>query len=115
MSVFATGKIATAICDRCGAKVLLRDLRKQIINERDSGLLVCEECLDIDHPQLQLGRYPIFDPQALKNPRPDSDTDASNDPQLVGYIRFGIPVFSTFVTPNTAGVVVSGMGLTTRR
>ena len=36
-----------------------------------TGLLVCEECLDPDQPQNHLGRNPVNDPQALRNPRPD--------------------------------------------
>jgi hypothetical protein len=28
--------------------------------------------LDPDHPQLQLGMYPVEDPQAVREPRPDT-------------------------------------------
>jgi len=34
--------------------------------------MVCPTCWDPDHPQLQLGMYPVEDPQALRNPRPDN-------------------------------------------
>jgi len=37
-----------------------------------TGLLVCQECWDPDHPQNHLGREPVNDPQALRNPRPDT-------------------------------------------
>jgi len=33
--------------------------------------LVCKQCWEKDHPQLQLGMYPVDDPQAVRNPRPD--------------------------------------------
>ena len=33
--------------------------------------MVCPECWEPDHPQLQLGMYPVDDPQALRNPRRD--------------------------------------------
>jgi len=28
----------------------------------------------MDHPQLQLGYYPVSDPQAIRDPRPDTNT-----------------------------------------
>ena len=31
----------------------------------------CKSCWDPDHPQLQLGMYPVNDPQAVREPRPD--------------------------------------------
>jgi len=34
--------------------------------------LVCPECWEPDQPQLLLGMYPVDDPQAVRNPRPDS-------------------------------------------
>jgi hypothetical protein len=69
---FASGKIAIAMCDRCGFRYRLRDLQKLIIKTKQVNLLVCHECWDPDHPQLQLGMYPVDDPQALRNPRRDT-------------------------------------------
>ncbi len=69
---FASGKIAIAMCDRCGFRFRLRDLQKLIIKTKQINLLVCQECWDPDHPQLQLGMYPVDDPQALRNPRRDT-------------------------------------------
>lgn len=40
-------------------------------------MLVCPECWEQDHPQLMLGMYPVADPQALRNPRPDRSYYAS--------------------------------------
>ena len=34
-------------------------------------MLVCNECWSPDQPQLQLGMYPVYDPQAVREPRPD--------------------------------------------
>ena len=31
----------------------------------------CPTCWDPDHPQLQLGMYPVDDPQGVRQPRPD--------------------------------------------
>ena len=69
---FASGKIAIAMCDRCGFRFRLRDLQKLIIKTKQINLLVCYECWDPDQPQLQLGMYPVDDPQALRNPRKDT-------------------------------------------
>lgn len=78
-TAFASGKKAIAICDRCGFRFLLRTLKKQMTKQRDTGLLVCASCLDADHPQLMLGTFPINDPQALRNPRPDTGMLESRD------------------------------------
>ena len=32
---------------------------------------MCPTCWEPDQPQLQLGMYPVNDPQALRDPRPD--------------------------------------------
>jgi hypothetical protein len=69
---FAAGKKAIAMCDRCGQQFKLKTLREEVIKTKRFNLLVCEECWDPDHPQLQLGMYPVDDPQALRNPRTDT-------------------------------------------
>jgi hypothetical protein len=71
-SRYASAKIAIAICDRCGFRFRLRELRTLIIKTKQVNLLVCKECWEPDQPQLQLGMYPVDDPQALRNPRPDN-------------------------------------------
>jgi hypothetical protein len=68
---FASGKKAISECDRCGQRFLLKLLRREVIKGKNYDLLVCQECWDPDHPQLHLGEYPVDDPQALRNPRPD--------------------------------------------
>ena len=68
---FASGKNAISECDRCGQRFKLKVLKTEIIKTKQYNLLVCPECWDPDHPQLQLGMYPVDDPQALRNPRPD--------------------------------------------
>jgi len=68
---FAAGKHAISECDRCGQRFKLKVLKTEIIKTKNYNLLVCPACWDPDHPQLQLGMYPVDDPQALRNPRPD--------------------------------------------
>jgi hypothetical protein len=41
------------------------------------SIKVCNECWEPDQPQLQLGMYPVNDPQAVREPRPDTSYYAS--------------------------------------
>ena len=68
---FASGKWAIAQCDRCDQRFKLKVLKREIVKTKNYELLVCPECWDPDHPQLQLGMYPVDDPQGLRSPRPD--------------------------------------------
>jgi hypothetical protein len=68
---FASGKNAIAECDRCGQRFKLKELKKQVLKTKQINYLVCPSCWDPDHPQLQLGMYPVSDPQGLRDPRPD--------------------------------------------
>jgi len=68
---FASGKHAIAECDRCGQRYKLRELRKLIVKQQVKDIKVCPSCWDPDQPQLSLGLYPVNDPQALRDPRPD--------------------------------------------
>tara|TARA_R110000868_G_scaffold106002_2_gene290933 strand:+ start:977 stop:1366 length:390 start_codon:yes stop_codon:yes gene_type:complete len=68
---FSSGKNAIAECDRCGFRFKLTQLRKEVIKTKVYNLLVCPQCWDPDHPQLQLGMYPVDDPQGVRDPRPD--------------------------------------------
>jgi len=68
---FSSGKNSMAECDRCGFRYKLTMLRKEIIKTKNYNLLVCPTCWDPDHPQLQLGMYPVDDPQGVRDPRPD--------------------------------------------
>jgi len=70
-SRFASGKYAIAECDRCGQRFKLKELRKQVLKTKIYNVKVCASCWDPDQPQLQLGMYPVNDPQAVREPRPD--------------------------------------------
>lgn len=69
---FASAKFAHGFCDRCGFRAPLKELRRLVIKTQLINIKVCNECWEADHPQLKLGMYPVFDPQALENPRPDT-------------------------------------------
>ena len=68
---FASGKYAIAECDRCGQRYKLKELRTQTVKTRPFKIKVCPSCWDPDQPQLMLGMYPVNDPQAVRDPRPD--------------------------------------------
>jgi hypothetical protein len=69
---YASGKKAIAECDRCGFRYKLKELREIVIKTKNTNILVCPTCWEPDQPQLQLGMYPVDDPQALRNPRRDN-------------------------------------------
>jgi hypothetical protein len=68
---FSSGKYARAMCDRCGIEVKYLDLRDEW-----TGLKVCNDCWD---PKTALEFPTNFptDPEALRDPRPDNDMEAS--------------------------------------
>jgi len=68
---YASGKKAIAECDRCGFRYPLKTLKFLTIKTKLTNILVCQTCWEPDQPQLQVGMYPVDDPQALRNPRPD--------------------------------------------
>jgi hypothetical protein len=102
---FASGKNAIAQCDRCDQRFKLTVLKREVIKTKNYELLVCPECWDPDQPQLQLGMYPVDDPQGLRNPRPDrsyvtSGTSglqivetSSPDPLAQGTLEMGSRIF----------------------
>jgi hypothetical protein len=74
---FASGKNAIAECDRCSFRFKLTVLRKEVVKTKTYNLLVCPQCWDPDQPQLQLGMYPVDDPQGLRDPRRDNSYQVS--------------------------------------
>lgn len=70
-SKFSSGKYSIAECDRCGFRYKLKQLKRLVIKTKSINILVCPTCWEPDQPQLLLGMYPVNDPQAVRNPRPD--------------------------------------------
>ena len=85
MARFTSGKFAPGICDRCGFKYKLLDLK-----EEWTGLLVCDECWDAKDPLEFPTNFPT-DPESVRNPSPDDDVEASD-----GVIRLPSRVGSSF-------------------
>jgi hypothetical protein len=72
MGQFTSGKFAKGICDRCGQRYYLNALKLEW-----TGLKVCKTCLDPKDPLEFPTNFPI-DPEALENPRPDSDVESGD-------------------------------------
>jgi hypothetical protein len=70
-NAFAAAKRTIAECDICGFQYKLKELRNIVTNGNDTNIKACRECWSGDHPQNQLGKYPVNDPQAVRDPRPD--------------------------------------------
>ena len=106
---FSSGKFSISQCDRCGFRFKLRDLRRLVIKTKNIDIKVCQTCWEPDQPQLSLGLYPVDDPQALRNPRPDTSYFAVGNDGANGsrQIQWGWnPVggsssFDAALTPNT--------------
>ncbi len=88
---FASGKYAIAECDRCGQRYKLKELRTQTLKTKPYRVKVCKTCWDPDHPQLMIGMYPVNDPQAVREPRPD-----------VSYVQSGQSGLQDLVTNSTS-------------
>lgn len=69
---FSSGKNSIAECDRCGFRYKLTILKKLTIKTKQVSIKVCPTCWEPDQPQLQLGMYPVDDPQGVREPRPDT-------------------------------------------
>lgn len=72
MAHYANGSKSIALCDVCGFQFKLGQLRKLVVNTKETQIKACRACWVPDQPQLQLGRYPVEDPQAVRDPRPDN-------------------------------------------
>jgi len=84
-TMFSSGKFAIAECDICGFRYKLKQLKKLTIKTKNVSIKACNECWNMDHPQLQLGMYPVNDPQAVREPRRDNSYYQS------GYDSNGFP------------------------
>ena len=115
---FASGKKAIAMCDICGQQYKLKYLKTEVIKTKNVNILACPECWSPDQPHLQLGMFPVDDPQALRNPRNDSTyvqagtntagfpTGGSRDIQWGWAPVGGASYFDTGLTPNNLELTV---------
>jgi hypothetical protein len=120
---YSSGKFAIAECDRCGQRYKLKELRKLVVKQQIKNIKVCPSCWDPDQPQLSLGMYPVDDPQAVREPRPDVSYEISgssglqingtndNTEEGVGYPEGGSRIFQWGWAP-VGGARFNDAGLT---
>jgi len=80
---------------------MLKVLRNVIVKEIETDILACPTCWDEDHPQLLLGKYPVDDPQAIRNPRSDQAGYAQSRAQIIVAPSFYAPVQLGIITVST--------------
>jgi hypothetical protein len=98
---FTVGAKAIAECDRCGFRYKLKELKELVLKTKQINVKVCRTCWEADHPQLQLGMYPVSDPQAVRNPRPDFAGYVENRDIQWGWAPVGgSREFDAVLTPN---------------
>jgi hypothetical protein len=116
-SRFSSAKNAIAECDRCGFRYKLGELKQLVIKAKNVNIKVCPECWEPDQPQLSLGLYPVNDPQAVRDPRPDTSYYAVNGSRVIewGWGPVGGPRnFDAALAPNSlvatgaVGSVIAG-------
>ena len=78
---------------------------------RDTGFRVGFDVLDKDNPQYELGRMKMSDPQALRNPRPDTALEESRilgafDPVGGGITELGSRTVGLDITGEIGRVTV---------
>lgn len=96
-SSFASGKRANGTCDVCGFEFKLNELRKINRNRAVVDIKACYECWELENPQSFLGELPVYDPQALRDPRPQG-SDAGPLPN---------PAFYSFADVSNSSVISS--------
>ena len=86
---FANGKKAFGFCDVCSFRFDLKKLKNLTVKTKQTQIKACPQCWTPDQPQLQLGMYPISDPQAIRDPRPDTNTWYQSGQTAIGTIGEG--------------------------
>lgn len=79
MTDFASGKFAHEFCDVCDWRFPYGTLKYVYDKDTRTGIKACSECWDPSHPQLRIGETPVYDPEALRDPRPDTSLEASRE------------------------------------
>jgi hypothetical protein len=89
MSIYASGKYAKGLCDRCGLTYKLLELKPLVVARKQTGWLVCPSCWEPDNPRW-FSPAISGDAMTLRTPRPDN----KNAPGLVAITWGWNPVWS---------------------
>lgn len=98
-------KPVPGICDRCGLRYHLKDLKQEYVLGKATGQFVCRYCLDPSHPQLDTRGVRTDDKQSVKNARPDN-AELDESRKLYGFKPVGAIATST-ITTRTGKVTVT--------
>lgn len=93
-------KPVPGICDRCGQRYALEDLKMLYIMSKKTGLLVCEECWEESHPQLDTRHIRTDDKEFVKDSRSDRN-ELAESRRLFGFNPVG---------HQSTGLAVSALG-----
>ena len=104
---FATNNKALAECDICGFRYKLKELRDLIVRGNNTNLKACIECWGPDHPQNRQGMFPVHDPQAIRDPRPDFAGYAASRALIYSGSEFNKLSFATSVVVGQVTVSTS--------
>ena len=99
---YASDRRAIAECDVCGFRYKRKELKELIIKTKNVNIMACPECWNPDQPQLLLGMFPVDDPQAIRNPRPDFSgypQSRGQTLQIMGYTAVAAVGNVTVLTP----------------
>ena len=105
--MYAQGKKALGQCDRCGFSYKLNNLKYEIVDSKRNGLRVCNECFDVDQPQLKLGDIDTSDNESLYNPR--VDTGESNSEHIMSWTYTTLKSAIQDYTQNTESTFVADL------
>ena len=87
-------KPVPGLCDRCGLRYKLTDLKEEFVLGRKTGWFTCPQCYDESHPQLDTRFVKTNDKQQVKDPQTDKIELASSR-RLYGWNPVGQPATST--------------------
>ena len=93
MSKYAKGKDAVGLCDYCGFRWPLKQLKYEYDGGIKNGFRACPDCWSEDHPQNFLDRVDTYDPITLRDPRPDLGLASSRS--LFGFGSEADPAYAS--------------------
>lgn len=102
---FASGKEAWGVCDICGWRYLLLELRAMTDNGKSTGIKACPECWNPEHPQDDIDKLDTSDPQSLMDPRPERDLAGQRS--AFGWNPVGNPLNAMIISINSVTITTT--------
>jgi hypothetical protein len=98
-------KPVPGLCDRCGQRYHLYQLKSEYVMGRNTGMRVCPKCFDPSHPQLDTRGIRTDDKQSVPDSRSDSQELAA-ERAMFAWNPVGTPLTSTAFTETGRVTVV---------